>query len=145
MGWELVAGYLLAWVVRKAQRVGRRADAEADRVLDTALDRLHDCVSAKLGDDPAVTRLLTDGGTGTVSSRTAERVRLALEDAAETDPAFATSMRTAIEDVRAAEARVDRSLVVHGNVEMLADRGSVVALQVNGDIHIGGAATDPSR
>jgi hypothetical protein len=145
MGWELVAGYLLAWVVRKAQRVGRRADAEFDNVLDTALDRLHDRVTAKLGADPAVARLLTDAQTGTVSNRTAERVRLALEDAAETDPDFATSVRVALKDVRTAEAQSDRPLIVHGDVEMLADRGSVVALQVNGDIHIGGAAANPPR
>jgi hypothetical protein len=39
---------VIAWVIRKARRLGGRLDAEADRVIDASLDRLHEVVSAKL-------------------------------------------------------------------------------------------------
>jgi hypothetical protein len=38
----VAVGYLFAWLVRKAKRAGGRADAEADRVVDAGMNRLHE-------------------------------------------------------------------------------------------------------
>ena len=42
----VVAGYVIAWAVRKARRVGGRLDSEADGVIDAGLDQLHEVVAA---------------------------------------------------------------------------------------------------
>ena len=52
VGLELVAGYLVAWAVRKARRAGQRLDEETDEIMDAGLDRLHEAITAKLGSDP---------------------------------------------------------------------------------------------
>ena len=79
-GIELAVGYVFAWAVRKARRVAGRADAEVDRALDAALDRLHRLVGCKLGEDPAWRRLAEEAGTdrGELSGLTRHRVMLAL-------------------------------------------------------------------
>jgi hypothetical protein len=57
IGLELAAGYLAAYAIQKARGAGKRVDAEVDYVIDGTLDRLHEVVSKKLGDDPAVRKL----------------------------------------------------------------------------------------
>ncbi|MGW5580543.1 chromosome partitioning protein [Micromonospora chokoriensis] len=101
-GIELVAGYLLAWAVEKARHVGRRADGEVDRVLDAGMDRLHDLVSDKLGDDPALAALEREAANGVNNGRTQQRVQLAVEDAADADAAFADRLRTALRELSVA-------------------------------------------
>src|SRR3954465_11865981 len=103
-GIEVVVGYLIAWAVQKARRVGRRADTEVDAVLDAGMDRLHEVVATKLGGDPALTKLESEAAAGEPGERTKERVRLAVEDAAETDPAFANELSELVAKLRAAEA-----------------------------------------
>ncbi len=44
----VVAGYVIAWAVRKVRRVGGRLDKETDEVIDASLDRLHEVVAARL-------------------------------------------------------------------------------------------------
>src|SRR5689334_20895060 len=89
-GLELVAGYLVAWGVRKLKRAGKRLDEETDEVIDAGLDRLHDAIAAKLGTDPALVKLDADVAQGVEpSDRTRRRVQDAVEDAAEDDPGFA--------------------------------------------------------
>jgi hypothetical protein len=90
VGLELVAGYLVAWVVRKARRAGQRLDEETDEVMDAGLDRLHEVVMAKLGSDPALVKLETDASQGLEpSERTVQRVQYAVEEATEEDSQFA--------------------------------------------------------
>lgn len=104
IGIEIAVGFLIAWVVRKAGRVGRRVDTEVDQVLDAGLDRLHDLVVAKLGGDPALEKLQSEAGeSGEVGARTQARVRLALEEAAEQDLAFAAEFEAAVAQVQAAQ------------------------------------------
>lgn len=102
-GVELVAGYLVAWAVRKARRVGGRADVEVDRVVDAGMDRLHALVSAKLGgDDAALARLERDAAAGVDVARSGQRVRLAVEQAAEDDAVFAQRLRGVLAELAAA-------------------------------------------
>ncbi len=103
-GVEIAVGFLFAWAMRKARRVAGRVDAEVDRGLDVAMDRLHDVVSTRLGQDSALERLNEEAGSGELAGRTRQRVELALEDAVERDAAFAELLRSAVAEVQAASA-----------------------------------------
>lgn len=104
-GIELAVGYVFGWVVRKAKRAGGRADAEVDRAMDTALERLHDLISGKLGEDPALRELAEEAGTGRAepSDHTRQRMRLALDDATGLDPEFARALDAAVREVASRE------------------------------------------
>jgi hypothetical protein len=65
VGLELVAGYLVAWGVRRLKPIGKRLDEEADEVIDMELDRLHDAIATKLGADPALAKLEAEISQGT--------------------------------------------------------------------------------
>ena len=100
VGLELVAGYLVAWAVRKAKRAGARLDEETDEVMDAGLDRLHEVIAAKLGTDPAIEKLEIEAAGGQQpSERTIQRVNLAIEDAAEDDSQFVTLLRAVLAEL----------------------------------------------
>ncbi|GHB78138.1 hypothetical protein GCM10010331_77250 [Streptomyces xanthochromogenes] len=101
-GVEIAIGYLFAWAVRKARLAAGRADGEVDRMVNAGMDRLHEVVSRKLGDDPAFHRLTDEAASGheLPSERTRQRVRLALEEANETDPDFAVALERAVAHLR---------------------------------------------
>ncbi|MGW3998380.1 hypothetical protein [Amycolatopsis sp. NPDC004772] len=121
-GLEVAVGWLIAWAVRKAGRVGKRVDAEVDRAVDAGLDRLHDLVAAKLGDDPALAKLRDEAAkTGEVGTRTQARVRLALEDAVEQDPDFTAAIEQAVAGLESTAG--SHAVVVHGDVR--ADHGGI--------------------
>lgn len=104
VGLELVAGYLVAWGVRKLRRVGRRLDEETDEVIDAGLDRLHDAIAAKLGADPALGKLEDEVSQGLEpNDRTLRRIQDAVEEAVEGDPEFGVTIEALIarlEEVR---------------------------------------------
>ncbi|MCX5054760.1 MULTISPECIES: hypothetical protein [unclassified Streptomyces] len=143
-GIEIAVGYMFAWAVRKAKRVGGRADAEVDRGLDAGMDRLHDLVSRKLGEDPALHRLAEEAQAGQdqASDRTRQRVQLALEDAAEQDPRFREALDRAVEQLQRLSrpsdgaSAGDGGVAVGGNVDIRADHGSAAALTM-GDVTLG--------
>ena len=93
-GLEVVVTYLVARAIQKARRVGGRLNAEADRVLEAGMDQLHDAVSRKIGDEPALAQLDSEAAEGVENPRTRQRVLLALEEAAEQDPEFADTLGT---------------------------------------------------
>jgi hypothetical protein len=93
VGLELVAGYLVAWGVRKLRRAGKGLDEETDEVIDAGLDRLHEAIAAKLGTDPAVGKLESEVAQGVEpSDRTLRRVQDAVGEAAEEDPEFGAAI-----------------------------------------------------
>jgi hypothetical protein len=103
-GLELVAGYLVAWAARKAARVGKRLDEEADGVIDAELDRLHEVVTEKLGLDPAIQKLDLEASQGQQpSDRTLRRVQDAVEEAAEEDPRFEALLGAALSSLERAQ------------------------------------------
>jgi hypothetical protein len=70
-GVEVAVGFLVTWVLGRASRAARRADAVADQVVDTGVDKLGRLILDKLGTDPAVERLQVEAGEqGRVSDRT---------------------------------------------------------------------------
>ena len=60
----VVAGYVIAWAVRKARRAGGRLDVEADEAIDAGLDRLHEVVAAKLAGHPVLEELEEEAAAG---------------------------------------------------------------------------------
>lgn len=148
IGFEVAVGFLIAWVVRKVGRVGRRVDIEVDQVMDAGLDRLHDLVAAKLGGDPALEKLRSEASdAGEVGARTQARVRMALEEAAEQDPVFAAEFEAAVSQVQAMQrgdggaAVGERGVAVAGGVH--ADSGGVAVGGVTGGSVSCGERRDP--
>jgi hypothetical protein len=100
VGLELVAGYLVAWAVRKAKRAGQRLDKETDEVMDAGLDRLHEVIAAKLGTDPAIAKLEIEAAQENgASDRTIRRVNDAVEEAAEDDSQFASLLKAVLAEL----------------------------------------------
>jgi hypothetical protein len=124
IGLELVAGYLVAYAARKARRAGRGVDEEVDRVIDEGLGRLHEVVTDKLGEDPAVRQLEREADAGVGNPRTAERVRLALEEAADTDHEFGRDMAEVLQRLTSLDS--DGSLSAAVRQTAVADHGSTV-------------------
>lgn len=150
----VVVGYMVAWAVRKARRVGSRLDVEADGVIDAALDRLHEAVEAKLGGHPALAELVEEAeaaGDGEVSNLTRQQVELALAAAARKDDAFGQVMTELVAHMREAEegtgTRViagSGSAVFTGNAEVKAEGGGIAFGQVAGGVHLSQGPADPS-
>lgn len=117
-GAEIAVGYVFAWLVGKARRVAGQADSEFDRGLDAGMGHLHDLVSRRLGEDPALARAAEEAlaGREEPTRRTRRRLIDALEDASEHDETFARAMATAVAAVQAA-----------GPVDTAVDTGSAQA------------------
>ncbi|MQY28808.1 chromosome partitioning protein [Nocardia aurantia] len=138
MGIELLAGYAVAYLVRKLRRVGHRADREVDRALDTGMDRLHDLIGRVLGDDPALRKLESETGSGTESERTVQRLRLAIEAAAEADAAFAAELEKLVTSVRAAEVHAEgQGVAAGGDISVRATDHGVAAVTIHGSVSTG--------
>jgi len=148
-GLELVGGFLVAWAVRKARRVGARVDELFDQVLDAGLDRLGEVVAGRLGDDPALVKLEQEAAAGDVQDRTRARVQLAVEQAVDDDAGFAGALAPVLAELTAhPEAAVvlasgTRAVAVGGDLHAQADRGSAAAGTM-GDVTVG-SPPDPSR
>lgn len=134
-GIELAVGYAFAWAVRKAKRVAGRADAEVDRSLDAGMDRLHELISRKLGEDPALVKLAeeAEAGQDAPSDRTRRRVHDALEEAAEQDSEFHEALERAVEELEGLSQQAggvsagDGGVAVGGSVGIRAEGGSAAA------------------
>jgi len=117
----LVAGYLVAWASRKAARVGKRLDEEADGVIDIELDRLHEVVAEKLGLDPAIEKLELEASQGRQpSDRTLRRVQDAVEDAAEEDPRFEALLEAVLSRL---EGGLDSASSIPAGIDLHESKG----------------------
>lgn len=153
VGTEIVVGYLFGWALRKARRAGARADEHVDTAVDEAVDRLgeklHHVVEGRLGKDPALERLYeeTRQGLEAPTPRTAQRVALALDDAAEQDADFAASIDALVRQLRDAAAaapgigisvtHAPEGMAVGGNVDIHAEGGSLAAGVIRGNVWMG--------
>ena len=152
-GIDIAVGYVFAWLGRKAKRVGGGADREVDRSLDAGMDRLHELVSRKLGEDPALTRAAEEVAQGQEqpSERTRRRLADSLEDAAEHDPGFQQALAALVAQLQEAAAAAGGGGVVAsgsgsaigGSVRITAEDGSAAAVQMR-DVTIG-AVDRPQR
>lgn len=134
-GLEVAVGWLIAWAVRKAGRAGKRVDAEVDQAIDAGLDKLHNLVAAKLGTDPALEKLQIEAAeTGEVGTRTQARVRLALEDAVDEDPAFRAAIEKSVSELKSAGG--SHNVVIHGDVR--SDHGGIsIGGVTGGQVNLG--------
>lgn len=148
----IVAGYVIAWAVHKARRVGSRLDTEADAVIDVSLDRLHEVVEAKLAGHPVLAELVDEAaaGDGEVSDLTRQQVELALTAAARKDGAFAQAVTELVARLREAEQVAGRpviagagSSVFTGDAHARAEAGGIAIGQVAGNVHVGRDPVDP--
>lgn len=140
VGAEIVVGYLIAWAVRKVKLVGRRLDGEVDDTLNASLDRLHEVVQKKLGNDAALAELEQEAtDAGEVSDLTRQRVELAIRAAELKDAAFVRLLEDALAELTShrgasnALAVGERSTAVGGNAEISAKNSSAAALTM-GDV-----------
>ena len=143
-GAEIAVGYLFAWLVAKGRRVAGRADVEVDRGLDAGMDRLHELVSRKLGQDPALERAREEAEAGQTepSERTQRRLADSLEDAAERDGAFAQALEKLVKELQASSgsgggvSASSEGQAIGGNVDIRAEGGSAAALRM-GNVTLG--------
>ncbi len=145
-GVEVAVGVLFAWAVQKARRVAGRADAEVDRALDAAMNELHDLVSTKLGEQPALLELTAEAAEQAEAAGTEEaavptgpvrqRMQRALADAAEHDADFAAALERAVQQVQDARNRTAGQataegaggVAVNGTVNVTAQSGGAAAM-----------------
>lgn len=148
----VVAGYVIAWAVRKARHAGGRLDAEVDTVIDAGLDKLHETVAAKLGADPVMQDLDEEAANEDqqVSELTRQRLELAVTAAARKDDGFAQAVTGLVAQVRAAEQAGGiqvlagpGSTVFTGDAHAHAQGGGIAFGQVGGGVRTGGAGEDP--
>lgn len=147
----VVAGYVIAWAVRKARRAAGRLDAEADTVIDAGLDKLHEVVAARLGGHPVLEELGEESTAedGQVSELTRQQVELAVTAAARKDEAFGQTVTELVARLRAAEQAAGQSVLGHGgvnvagDVDIHADHGSAAAWNM-GTVNVGQSPVDPS-
>jgi hypothetical protein len=153
---SVAAGYLIAWAVRKAKRVGKRLDSEADEVIDATLDRLHEAIAVKLHGYPVLAELVEEaeaaGNADGVSELTRQQVELALTAAFRKDEVFAESVTELVSRVREAEEAAGVPVVsgtgnkvFTGNVDNRADHGAIAFGQVAGNVNIGPAPPGPPQ
>jgi hypothetical protein len=105
VGLELVGGYLAAWAVRKARRVGKGLDEDTNEIIDAGLDRLHYAITVRLGTDPALARLEDEAARGAEpGERTLRRVQDAVEEAVGEDPDFAATVQAILAELEKTRA-----------------------------------------
>ncbi|MGW4984123.1 SAV_2336 N-terminal domain-related protein [Streptomyces mirabilis] len=147
-GAEVVVRYVFAWEVRKLRRVAGRSDSEVNHELDAAMNRLHDLVSLKLSDDPALARVQEEAEAGEeLSERNRQRLAVSLEYEAEQDLVFAEALEELLTELQSAGAggvsAPRAGQAVGRNVDIRAEAAAAAALRM-GDVTIG-PVTDPSQ
>lgn len=147
----VIAGYVIAWAVRKARRVGGRLDAEADEAIDAGLDRLHEVVAAKLGGHPVLAEVEEEAvAGGEVSELAQQQLELALTAAARKDEAFGQAVTELVARLQEAEQASGRSVVAGagsavftGDADARAEGGGIAFGQVAGDVNVNRDRVDP--
>lgn len=94
---EIVVGLLIAMAAGRDRRLAPPSAGSTGAALDSAMDRVHAVVVARLGGSEAVERLLVEAGTerGAVTGRTRADAVRAIADTARADPAFAAALDAA--------------------------------------------------
>jgi len=133
-GLEVVAAAAVAYLMRKAGRVGERVDEIVDEAVDQRLDRLAEVVGGKLGDDPGLAKLDALGEES--SDVTRQRVALAIVDAAQDDPDFAAKVTELVTALQAQETATGQGGSTYNTMN-----GSVHGTMIQGrdisEIHLG--------
>ncbi|WP_328455528.1 hypothetical protein OG780_36755 [Streptomyces sp. NBC_00386] len=115
-GVEVAAAMVFAWAVRKAQRVGGKADGIVDGTIDELGDRAHNAVMAKLRGEPAAELAEVEAGQvlPVLAPEVREGLELAITEALRADPSVQELLEQLANAVR--EARGETSLVTQMSV-----------------------------
>jgi hypothetical protein len=100
----LVVGYLGAWALRKARRVGDRVDGSVDQALDAVVDRLDALVRDRIGAEPAIVRLEQEAAEGSATDVTRREAEQAIAEAVSADEEFGSRLRLLVDEIRAVAA-----------------------------------------
>ncbi|MFJ9250337.1 SAV_2336 N-terminal domain-related protein [Streptomyces sp. NPDC101776] len=136
-GTQVAVRYVFAWEVHKFRQVA----GHTDRELNAAMDRLHDLVSRKLGDDPNLAKVHAEAAAGQheLTPLTRQRLELSLEQEVERDPRFAAALDELLTQLQVATSGTgevsasDDGQVTTQNMDIHADTGAVAALRI-GDV-----------
>lgn len=124
-------------------------EAVAGSAVSAGLRKLVDLVRGKLSGDPALAKLEEEAAESSeVSDRTRQRVQLALEDAVEEDPDFATQLRELLAELQATHAQGGVTASNHGVAiggDVRADRGGIAISGVTGGTVSFGQQPGPSE
>jgi hypothetical protein len=146
----MAVGYVTAWALRKARRVGGRLDNEAEAVIDAGLDRLHEVVARRLGGHPALAELVEEAEqAGQVTDLTRRQVELALTAAALKDEAFARAVTELVDGLQETERVSGQVIAGPGSAVFTGDahasaRGGGIAIGQAGQVSIAGQEPGPS-
>ncbi|MEV5832007.1 hypothetical protein [Nocardia sp. NPDC052112] len=146
----VIVGYLIAWAVRKARRVGERLDGEFDVAVDAGLDRLHDAISSKLGPDSLRDIEEQAGEFGQVTEGTQRRAEEVIAAASTTYPEFAAQIAKILAEIKVAEAGQASavasgtgSVAIGGDADLNAQSGGVAAITIAGGVNTTGKLERP--
>jgi hypothetical protein len=140
----LVAGYVIAWVTRKARRALGQLDAEADAVIDAGFDRLHEVVAEKLREHPSLAELDAEAaGGGNVSELTRQQIEQAIAAAALWDDRFGRAVTDLARQLRGMEGATRHlfiggsgARVFTGDAHVKAEGRGIAFGQIAGDVHV---------
>ena len=147
----LVAGYVIAWMVRKARRAAGRLDSAADAVMDVGFDRLYEMVATRLDGHPVLEELAHQAERAAeddveVSPLTYRHVEHAVTAAAHDDEAFGHAVAQLAIRLSATSPVAPSSTgpVFSGKADAKANRGGIAFGQVMGNVHIAQGSSGPT-
>lgn len=151
VGLEVVVGYLAGWVWRRARHAAGRIEDRVDAAVDARVEQLYELVAGKLDGDAALARMESEAASDVetqpaLSERTEQRVRLALEDAVEQDPAFGARLAELLADLARSSAggsAQGHGVVAGRDIHVHAEGGSVAAGTIEGSVTLGGYPPAP--
>lgn len=136
VGVDLVVGYLVSWLISKAQRFINGLDSEVDHAEDAALEQLHHLVAKKLGTEPAWTKLHTETNQSDgPDAETWATVAAKLEASTKHDPEFASKLQSALQQVQTQHLIEPTERPVEINNQMTTVEGGINASK-GGNVNI---------
>jgi hypothetical protein len=132
LGVDVLAAAAVGYLVRKARRVGRRADDAIDEALDAGTDRVVELVERWVEGDPAVELLESQAEAGAESERTLRRATDAVAERLEANPQFARELDALVTELARTPGGISVSaasggVAVAGTLNITADRGGTAA------------------
>ncbi|MCU7722544.1 hypothetical protein ODJ79_02335 [Actinoplanes sp. KI2] len=124
MGLEALAAITVAFLLRKAARIGARANVMVDEALDAGLDRLELLIRSRLGNDPALARLEQESLAGEpASDQSRQAITSAILRQAESDPHFAYQLESAVTNLQQIVSAAPHSTTAVGGRDAFAVTG----------------------
>lgn len=123
-----------AWLWTLMQTHAGNGEQVLNAGIGAALKRLENAVVAKISGDTALSTLRADADSGQENPRTLQRVRLALEEAAEIDPQFAETLRQIIDELDAKNPRPAGSVSAGRDLIQNTGPGSMIVHTGSGNL-----------